>query len=263
MSGGEKLYWIGNIAKTRIISEILRDNPGPQRVDVFDYGCGDGGDWPRILADHPHIVLSGYEPYGPMAETARRRLYGLNARILSDAEFATLNDSADIVVSFSVFEHVIARPEFLAHARRILRPDGLFYLNYDDGHFRYVLNLAEPRLWIVAVRSALLTLISGVTGRLNRVERYQRRVLASEASKLIYDAGLRMQRCDYHNVESLKELAKTIPDEQAQEFSASWLAFEIELNRKFLFYGHPRFGDDANLWRVTTSRTLLLRHSRS
>ena len=55
------MYWVGNIAKSRIIGEILDAHPATP-ITIFDYGCGDGGDWKRVLADRPDIRMVGYEP---------------------------------------------------------------------------------------------------------------------------------------------------------------------------------------------------------
>ena len=67
----EKLYWLGNVAKVRVIWEILRRSCS--RTVVFDYGAGTGGDWPQILADHPQIELVGYEPYAPSERNCASR----------------------------------------------------------------------------------------------------------------------------------------------------------------------------------------------
>lgn len=260
MSKAYKLYWFGNNAKTTVISEVLRNHPGPQRVDIFDYGCGNGGDWPQILIDNPHIALTGFEPFAPAANAARRRLQGLNAIILSDEQFEMLRGGADIIISFSVFEHVIRRAEFLSHARRILRPDGLFYLNYDDGHFRYVLNLSQPWTWLLALKSAALTCLSGVLARMGRPQHYQRRVAAQDADNLVSEAGFTIERCEYHNVSLIKELAKTIPSEKQQQFAMLWMHFEEALNTQFsIRMSSHYYEDDINLWRVAGSRTLTLR----
>ena len=113
----QRLYWLGNAAKSRVIEEILANNPGPEPVTVFDYGCGDGGDWPSILADHPKLRLVGYEPYAPSCRKARERLCNHTAKILTAKDIDTLAIKADYIVSFSVFEHVVHRFEFLRHAK--------------------------------------------------------------------------------------------------------------------------------------------------
>lgn len=39
-----KLYWLGNVAKIKIINDIATQIPVGTKTLIFDYGCGDGGD---------------------------------------------------------------------------------------------------------------------------------------------------------------------------------------------------------------------------
>ena len=70
------LYWLGNVAKTRIVLEVLEQSSGSAPVTIFDYGCGDGGDWPSILRDHPHLRLVAFEPGADSFGKAVKRLAG-------------------------------------------------------------------------------------------------------------------------------------------------------------------------------------------
>ena len=256
-----RLYWVGNIAKTRIIDEILADHPAPTPITIFDFGCGRGGDWNHVLADYGHIRLVGYEPHEPSAARARESLKGLPAEIHSGDAIRTLDLTADCIVSFSVFEHVVDRNAFLAHAKRLLAPTGVFYLNYDDGHFRNRLDLAQSDTWLPALRSFVRTFVSGPEAALGRPAKYQRRVVAGDADRLAAEAGFRTMRVDYHNILNLKELATTMPDHMRQDYARWWLAAELELNARFRFdLARPRYGDVTNLWRQMVSRTLILRH---
>jgi len=257
-----KLYWLGNVAKTRIVLEILEQSSGAAPVTIFDYGCGDGGDWPRILRDHPHLHLIAFEPGAAAFDKAVRRLAGYDAEILTGDAMPMLNISVDYIVSFSVFEHVVAPDLFLRHAKRILAPGGSFYLNYDDGHFRNVLNLAEPTTWLPALRARLRTLISPWLAGMGSETGYQQRVVAAVADQLVLERGFVIERVDYHNLLSLKELAKTIPDVQQEAFSRWWLDVELALNEQFCHQLDGEcFGDHMNLSRQMVSRTLYLRHS--
>lgn len=256
-----KLYWLGNVAKTRIVQEVLEKSAGATPLTIFDYGCGDGGDWPSILHDHPHLRLIAFEPGGDSFGKAVKRLAGCNAEVLTGDAMTTLDISADYIVSFSVFEHVVNQNTFLCHAKRILAPGGCFYLNYDDGHFRNVLDLAEPATWLQALRARLRTLVSPVLAGMGREAGYQQRVNAVVADRLVTDLGFAIERIDYHNLLSLKELAKTIPESQREAFSRWWLDVELTLNQKFSCgLDAERYGDNLNLSRQMVSRTLCLRH---
>lgn len=256
-----RLYWLGNIAKSRIIDEILSLSPGPEPVTVFDYGCGDAGDWPKILADHPHIKMIGYEPYAPSCLRARERLMGHSAEIFSGKDISTLAIKADYIVSFSVFEHVVQRAEFLSHAKRTLAPDGLFYLNYDDGHFRNVLEVSRPGTWLPALRAWIRTLISQPLAMLGQQSHYQKQVAAEDADRLAAEAGFLIEREEYHNLTCLKELSKSMPEGMRQAYAQWWLGAEKTLNEQFCAkLAAPVYGDHTNLWRQMGSRTLCLRH---
>ncbi len=257
-----RLYWVGNVAKSRVIDEILSAQAASGPIRIFDYGCGGGGDWKRILSDHSHLRLVGYEPNEESAARARRNLSGLPAEIFTADAIQTLDLTADYIVSFSVFEHVVDRRQFLAHAKRLLAPAGVFYLNYDDGHFRNWLDLAQINTWLPALRSLARTLVSGPAASIGRHSKYQRRVAASEANCLVVEAGFHIVRIDYHNMSDLKELAKTMPKDLQEEYTRWWMAAEKELNTRFrLDLARPRYGDLTNLWQHMGTRTLILRHA--
>jgi SAM-dependent methyltransferase len=256
------LYWFGNVAKTRIILELLEISYRNGPLTIFDYGCGQGGDWPNILHDHPQLRLVAYEPCTDSYSTAVKRLVGCNAEIFTGDSISTLDIRADYIVSFSVFEHVVDPSLFLRHAKRILASDGCFYLNYDDGHFRNVLDLAQPVTWLPAVRARFRTFVSPLMARIGMQRGYQQRVEAAVADRLAFEHGFAVERIDYHNLFSLKELAKTIPDSQREFFLRWWLDVEMTLNQQFCYQLDRRhsFGDDINLSRQMLSRTLCLRH---
>jgi len=256
-----KLYWLGNVAKTRIVLDLLERSAGATLVTIFDYGCGDGGDWPSILRDNSHLRLVAFEPSAVSFGKAVKRLAGCDAQLLTGDAMSTLNIKADYIVSFSVFEHVVDLAMFLRHAKRMLAPGGRFYLNYDDGHFRNVLDLAEPSTWLRELRARLRTLVSPALAVMGREAGYQQRVVAAVADRLVWEHGFAIERVDYHNLLSLKELAKTIPAAQREEFSRWWLDVELALNERFCHrLADARFGDYVNLWRQMGSRTLYLRH---
>jgi len=257
-----KLYWLGNIAKTRIIDDILHsssDRGG--NVTIFDFGCGDGGDWPTILSENPFLYLVGYEP-AEISKRAIERLTGHNAQILTGDAILKLEIAADFIVSFSVFEHVVNKISYLNHAKRLLSKNGVFYLNYDDGHFRNMLDLSNSSTWLPAIRSWFRTIISPSLAKLGVQTKYQQRVMQEEANQLVLDAGFQIYGVDYHNLASLKDLFKSIPYEQREAFAHVWLNLEHTLNRYFTYKDpSPINGDNINLWQQMPSRTLRLRHA--
>jgi hypothetical protein len=138
----------------------------------------------------------------------------------------------------------------------------MLYLNYDDGHFRSRLDLADLSTWGPAFRTMARTLISGPAALVGRHAKYQRRVEAWDADRLVAEAGFRIGRVDYHNLLDLKELAKTLPPELQEDYARWWLAAERTLNDRFLVHlAVPQYGDTANLWTRMVTRTMLLHHA--
>ena len=120
-----KLYWHGNIAKTKIIDEILGQVSIGKSISILDYGCGVGGDWPQILKDYPQIQLWGVEPHRESYLQAKSRLAGFNARVLTLSELEQENFQADFVVSFSVLEHVFDQKKYFCDVKNHLSPQGV------------------------------------------------------------------------------------------------------------------------------------------
>lgn len=254
-----KLYWPGNAAKTKIIGDLLRKIQH-KNVVIFDYGCGNGGDWPSILADYPNIQLIGYDISTKSIQIAESRLSGFNATLLTGDALYEQNFKADFIVSLSVLEHVYDRKFYLNTAKKHLKEDGYFYLNYDDGHFRNLLDLNEPRLWLWQIHGWLINLPSLIFGGLNK-DNFQMRVSRSMIDKLIAECGFEIDEVFYGNLMDFKSLYKTLPESSREDYINFWLNVEDTLNRKFLFNqkkSNP-LSDTCNLWQFMGSRTLVLR----
>ncbi len=255
------LYWLGNSAKTSIVAEILERHQAGEALLIFDYGCGDGGDWPKILGEHSSIKLIGYEPDPASFRQAQQRLEGYNVELHTGEEIASLQLRADYIVSFSVLEHVCDRTAFLSHAKRLLADGGMCFLNYDDGHFRYGIEFNRPSTWGSPLREWLRSTMSPPLAALGLSRRYQRRVVAEDIDRLIARQGFSIQRVAYHNLTCLKQLYKTVPSHQQEAFVRHWLEIESALNRdcaaNMTVVCH---GDRVNLWQYMPTRTLYLRH---
>jgi SAM-dependent methyltransferase len=261
-----RLYWPGNSAKTIVIDEILRRAGDVQNEEIliFDYGCGGGGDWPAVLTDYPRLHLVGYDPDRKSYQTAGARLKGLKADIFTGNELQTLSFKADFIVSFSVFEHVYDRRRYLQTARKHLAEYGIFFLNYDDGHFRNTLDLNAPGLWPGQLKAWLHNLLAEPLARVGRTHLYQARVNRSRVDKLVSESGFQVVKAFYSNLGLLKGMFKTIPDDRREDFTRLWLDLESELNASFLVESRREtWGDTANLWQFMVSRTLVLCHKQA
>jgi SAM-dependent methyltransferase len=234
--------WFGNAAKMRIIGEITED---PRTRTILDYGAGEGRGWAAVLALHPQLSLICYEPDPVRAAALRANVP--TAQVL-EGDAANLEVEADVLVSFSVFEHVYDRRAYLAQAWRCLKPGGRFYLNYDDGHFREPSSRAE---WLRNRLAPVLPLVG-------QIHHFQARVIREEADRLVREAGFEILRIRYENLRSFKVLSKTIEASKRSEFARLWLDVEDRLNAEFGTTGSHFLGDNVNLWREMGSRTLEL-----
>lgn len=255
----EQLFWLGNVAKTRVIATIIQLARERDTLSVIDFGCGDGGDWPRILEQHSSIHLTAIEPDAEVGRVAAERLRPFDADVVVGTD--PLPIEADVIISFSVLEHVWNRTEYLSTARTMLAPDGVFFLNYDDGHFREGVVFDQPSTWGSALRVAALNLAAPVMERLGRFDKYQARVHKSELERLIAEVGFDIHNVHYSNLDDMKSLVKTVPDSDRESFARIWLQLEEELNSRFAFELEAEHrGDATNLWLVMPTRTLELRH---
>ncbi|MEN9272266.1 MAG: methyltransferase domain-containing protein [Gloeomargarita sp. DG02_4_bins_56] len=262
-AAGQAYYWWGNAAKSQVIAQILAHIRDDTPCRIFDYGCGDGGYWPQILQDYPQIQWWGFEPQTQRRQRAQKRLAGFAAQVLGWEELQSMHINADFIVSFSVLEHVYNRRQYLEMAQQQLAPQGVFYLNYDDGHFRPLLDLSQPQTWFSTLKLALHNWSAPWLARVGYIAPFQERVMQAEIDRLLQESGWQIRQVFYSNLECLKSLIKTLPDDEKSAFTQVWVELETTLNRQFAHPGAVQFGDASNLWRVMPSRTLVLTHAQT
>ncbi len=259
-----KSYWVGNSAKYRIIKALIHDCSGTQvPMRVLDFGAGDGGDWAKVVRDHPQIELTCFEPNPESNKKLSNLLQGTSARVINFEQLrAHEPQHFDRIISFSVFEHVLDRKDYLHTAHRLLAPHGIFYLNYDDGHFRNRLDVGVPRTWKTAVGTYVTNHLSSFKMKhgLSDKAMFYERVAEKDVNQLIEKLGFETKETWYENLEAFKLLAKSIKDSQAKvEFMDFWLEVEKTLNTRFARpLPSPHLGDSSNLWQVAASKTLAL-----
>jgi SAM-dependent methyltransferase len=214
----------GNTAKLYCLELIERAAAqAGDEFTVLDLGCGTGANFAELLARRPNIRYIGVEPLGGAAEQARRTLLG--AQIINDTAYDVSVEPAHAVVSFSVLEHVVDRPRYVAAAARNVRTDGRIYLNYDSGHFVADADLRERAKGVV----------SRVLARLGSESRYRARVRAEEFRGLVTGAGLRIVDDKVFNTD-IKRLSPLVSEEHRDAFMERWLRFELGLNELGLVY---------------------------
>lgn len=258
-SAARQLYWPGNAAKTRIIRDIAQKSAQKSSVVIFDYGCGEAAHWRTVLDSCPNFHLIAYDLDPRARQETSKNLAGTKAEILDDVELVRFQ--ADYIVSFSVFEHVYDRKHYLTVAKQVLAAEGVFYLNYDDGHFRIWLDLADFSNWGANLRVWLHNLLAPLLARAGYKTKFQARVYKEQLDSLLELVGFEVFEEFYENIACLKSLCKNINQNKIEDFMDMWVDFEKQLNEEFRERLREKYaGDDVNLWRFVGSRTLVLRH---
>lgn len=254
-------FWLGNAAKYRIIREIL-SNLDDREVKILDYGCGQLADWPEILMLYPSIKLYAFEPNKDSLDTGLQKFTD-NKNIIpvrAIDELKSYENHFDVIVSFSVFEHLQNKEDYLKTAYKTLKEGGVFHLNYDDGHFRNFIDLNDRSNWRNVWGEWKRNFKSKLFNRRKFQADFQKRVPRNWADQAITKAGYAILETRYENISSFKDLSKTIPDQQKSDFAKFWIETERALNDSFLHEQEtPYWEDTANLWRIMGSRTLKLK----
>jgi SAM-dependent methyltransferase len=230
-------------------------------VVVLDYGCGDGGYWRDVLQNYSALKLVGYDPSPARIEAARQNLEGLNAVVYTGKNPDAITTQADYIVSFSVLEHVYDRNAYLAKVKELLKDDGVFYLSYDDGHFRQKVNISQKniRKSLLVIGQEIQNMMAPFLPYIGMVGKYQQRVVRKDIDELV---GRHFRIVDerYENLESMRGIYRWLPVDKQKEFALFWLEVEEQLNERFAVEVDPFLGDHINLWKDLLSRTLKLAH---
>jgi cyclopropane-fatty-acyl-phospholipid synthase len=113
-------------AKLDLVCRKLGLKPG---MRVLDIGCGWGGA-AEYAAQHYGVHVTGVTVSENQAVAARERCRALPVEIIFE-DYRSLTGRFDRIYSLGMFEHVGARNHrrYLAKARELLEPDGLFLLH--------------------------------------------------------------------------------------------------------------------------------------
>lgn len=244
----ETLLTTGNTAKLYClnwIEDYVQRQPGP--VTILDMGCGTGRNFIQLLGRYPQVQYIGVEPSPGACAAARKNLPGAQATIHNTYAYDLLGnvvqEPVDIIVSFSVFEHVYQRQRYLNTARDCLKADGCMLINYDAGHFRLPSKLRERGK----------NLIGPLLAPLGIERYYQRFVPQADFRRFVAAANLEIIDEKFFN-SHLKGVHKHIPDEHQPEHMRRWLEYELWLNTLGMEY-------DDHMASTFVTRNYILRHT--
>jgi SAM-dependent methyltransferase len=238
----------GNAAKlycSNWIEQYIESKKG--EISILDLGCGNALNFVKLLQKYKNVRYTGIEPSATACEKARHNLAGLNATIVNGLAYniygQSIHEQFDLVVSFSVFEHVYRRLDYLRSAKTCLKPDGYFLINYDAGHFVSPGNLRERTK----------NLIGPLMARLGRERYFQAFVPEVDFQSMATQLNFRVIEARNFNTQ-LKGVYKIIPSEHQADFMEKWLDFEQWLNSLNM----PYEDDKARYWRT---RNFILTHA--
>lgn len=214
-----------------------------------------------MLNEIDNIKLYAFDPEPEALSEAQNKLESYNVEFLSTKALKNASFQADVIVSFSVYEHVYERENYLNTAFDHLESDGTFYLNYDDGHFRNTLSLNEPRKWYREVKVWVKNLLVEPLASIGLKSFYQSRVPRDRIDRAVKEAGFEISEAFYSNLEDFKGFVKTLSEDKKQQFMKFWIDTEKRLNDEFRLETSETNLDPCNLWEIMGSRTLVLRKS--
>lgn len=213
----------GNTAKLYCLNWIDRRAVTKPDLTILDLGCGQARNFVKLLQTHPQMRYVGIEPSPTDCEAARRNLAGLNATIHNgyayDVFGKLVQEPFDLVVSFSVMEHVYRRVAYLQSVKNCLKPDGYALINYDAGHFVGQLNLRER----------LKNIIGPLLARFGQERYYQSFVREADFQAMVKQVGLKVAEARSFNTH-LKGVYKHVPADRRTDFMRRWLELETWLN---------------------------------
>ncbi len=215
---------VGNSAKLYCLNwiEDYLQRKG-EKISILDLGCGTARNFTGLLKAHPNeIRYVGVEPLAGACREAERNLQGFDAKVVNADGYhiqQKLNEKFDLVVSFSVLEHVYQRELYVRSAKDCLKSGGYILINYDSGHFA----LGTPR-------DRVKNVVGPIAARFGVEKYYQSQVMEAEFKQIIQSLGLKIIDDKIFNTR-LKSLYKAIPAELQGEYTRHWLEFELWLNQ--------------------------------
>jgi SAM-dependent methyltransferase len=244
------LWTTGNAAKLYClnwIADYAQQHSAP--FTILDLGCGTAANFIELLETYPQISFVGIEPSASECKRARHNLRHANATIIEGYAYEAIKPKLpqakyEIIVSFSVFEHVYRRLDYLQFIASCLTDDGYCLMNYDAGHF-------HSTHWKERLKTALAPLLA----RLGDESRYQAFVREADFERWATQANLTIIERKMFNT-PLKGIFRAVPENHREEYMQRWLDLEEWLNTIGIQY-RDSF---SSSW---VTRNILLQKSRS
>ncbi|OGF68220.1 MAG: hypothetical protein A2Y62_20725 [Candidatus Fischerbacteria bacterium RBG_13_37_8] len=214
---------VGNTAKLYClnwIEDYIKKMQKP--VSILDLGCGEALSFIKLLERYPDIYYMGIEPDKKISLKAQKNLAQFNAKVQCAYAYdigKRIGEKFEIVVSFSVLEHVYRRQDYMRSAKECLKDEGYFLINYDAGHF------TSPE-----ERNKIKDLARILFARMGIEKYYQSFVKEEEFQALLQDNDFKVVDAKFFNSYSLKGFYREIAVADRPHYMEQWLESELSLN---------------------------------
>ena len=211
-----------NSAKEWIFRQLAaRAEQGP--FSVCDLACGSGSSWHDVLKAYPSIQYLGSDTDVEAVEKAKKIFADVpNARFeIADGQRARQDlASYDVVTTLSSLEHVVRIDKFLDTIFSVLKPGGIAYLNYDNGHFHSH-----------DLKERLMVPVSQILAKFGIEGPYMKEVDDAYVVRLVKERGAEVLQVRRHLFHGMKGLMKGYRDGSIPSDALElWLLFEDRLN---------------------------------
>lgn len=186
-----------------VIKETARGYDVPLRV--LELGCGTAKYVPAMIAKYPKLEYVGIEPIPESFNKATQILKDvprtkISSQLGYDAIEGLEDGSFDVVISFSVLEHVKQLGKFIDLSARYVKQGGLMVHRYDLGHALYPGSLKERlHVWLGNTIPSVLPEI-----------KFVRYVPLLEVVDLYVKYGVTAEAYTYHQMPGHKKLEKEL-----------------------------------------------------
>ena len=227
---------------------------------VLDIGAGKALRWIPILKKYPDLKLTIYEPDSKELNIAKSNVIGRNITYVSNICLIE-NNSADLIFSFAVLEHVWNKSYFFENISRVLKKSGSAYISYDDGHFRNYLFKKYGKTF--QFKNILKTKLHLVWRLLKIYRKYQKPVNSMDIAKLIERSNLKIVDEYYSAINFLKDFELKLGVPLTKETLGTLYDLEKKLNIEYESYYDEefRFKNHGKIWEIMSTRTIHLKHS--
>lgn len=219
----EKTFPKGNIAKYFIYKyikeKLLSTN---DIIKIVDMGSGSGKQWDWLYYSDlkAKVEFHGFDIDKNAIKIAKDKKPDWNFYNEPAYKMEQIVNDVDIITTLSALEHVYKRKDFLNSAKMLLKKDGIFYLNYDNGHF-----LSNE------LREKIKTILGPVFAKFGWENWYQSFVWQDEIEKYIGDLDFIVKDEFNFHQSTNKQFHRIVVDDISEEYMELWLNYEVDINR--------------------------------